>query len=308
MGTNGFLVFDENRVNLLTDSEYQNSDYRKGGAVSGIAPSNIHNKLYLQTSLMSAALAQVIADTGQTVSDGSKDTLVAQLKALLGGTNYGSIRYETPGTFQWTVPSNCNQVVLNGCGGGGGGNGNYGLPGGGAECIMNVKRTVTPGEVLTIVVGTGGAGAAGSATVAGSIIAGGNGANTTITGSFGVITIAGGKGGLSNYSSNSKLDPGAAGGPGGGRGGFPASYSTDNRYIRAGGKGGDTLFGSGGQGGLYPDAASASYGTKVNGEKGIGFGSGGGGGGHIFDSSTVSTGGGDGAGGMVMIEWKLAAS
>ena len=86
MGTNKFYVFDENRANLLSDAEYSSSDYRKGGAVSGIAPSNVHNKVYLQTSMMATAIAQVIADTGRDVSDASLDTLVSQLKDSMGGS------------------------------------------------------------------------------------------------------------------------------------------------------------------------------------------------------------------------------
>ena len=86
MGTNKFFVFDENRANLLSDLEYQNSDYRKRGAVAGIAPSNVHNKMYLQSSTMAAAIAQVIADTGKDVSDSDFNLLVSQIKESLGGS------------------------------------------------------------------------------------------------------------------------------------------------------------------------------------------------------------------------------
>ena len=89
MGTNKFFVFDENRANLLSDQEYQNSDYRKGGAVAGIAPSNVHNKMYLQSSTMAAAIAQVIADTGKDVSDSDFNLLVSQIKESLGGSTSG---------------------------------------------------------------------------------------------------------------------------------------------------------------------------------------------------------------------------
>ena len=242
------------------------------------------------------------SDYGKAVKINSSGTAFEYgVVASSSGDSYFSKWWQTPGTYAHVVPADSDgTMTVYGCGGGGGGNGSYGLPGGGAECAFGVGVPVIPSETLTIVVGAGGTGAAGAVTSAAYATAGGTGGNTTISGSFGTITLHGGGGG---YSNSGKYDPGPSGGSGGQRGGFPANYSTDSRIIRCGGKGGDTLFGTGGQGGLYPDAPS--YGSKVDGTTGLGFGSGGGGGGHIFDSTTTSTSGGAGAKGMVFLEWKL---
>lgn len=100
MGSNNFLVFDENQANMVDDVTYAALDYRANGARQGVAPSNVHNKLFYQTSIMAAALGQLLANRGYTVSDADFDALVAVLGnladgpsvlALAGGTMTGDL-------------------------------------------------------------------------------------------------------------------------------------------------------------------------------------------------------------------------
>lgn len=100
IGTNNFLIFDENKQNMVTDTSYAAVDYRLNGAREGIAPSNVHNKLYYQTSIMCAALAQVLANRGYNVSDLDFTTLMSVVNkfadvndflALTGGALTGTL-------------------------------------------------------------------------------------------------------------------------------------------------------------------------------------------------------------------------
>jgi microcystin-dependent protein len=81
-GTNNFKIFNQNKQNIVDDATYQNSDYRINGARQGIAPSNIHNKLFYQASIMAAALAQAMANKNFNVSDANFNNLVAVLENL----------------------------------------------------------------------------------------------------------------------------------------------------------------------------------------------------------------------------------
>lgn len=212
-----------------------------------------------------------------------------------------SIMWGTAGLFTWIVPADVYEISSSGCGAGGGGQGTYGFGGGSGECALALKLAVIPGETLTINVGAGGAGSPVSSSLADST-PGGNGGNTTITGSFGTITLQGGYGGLSTT-----YLPGESGGPGGQRGGFPcvAKTGSDGRIIRIGGKGADGLFGFGGQGGIYAPVLGDLGSYWNNGTGGLGWGAGGGGGGN--DPAKPASGGGKGADGMVRIEYQVTA-
>lgn len=82
MSTN-FQVFDENGANMSSDGDYTADTYRLNGAVTGIAPSAIHNKVLRQTSIMTAALAKFMSNLGYTVSDTSFSALVDVVTAAL---------------------------------------------------------------------------------------------------------------------------------------------------------------------------------------------------------------------------------
>lgn len=82
-GNNNFKVFNESQTNIMDDAAYDASTYRQNGAVAGIAPSNLHNKLYRQTSIMAAAIAQSLANRGYDVSDANFNSLVSVLDHIM---------------------------------------------------------------------------------------------------------------------------------------------------------------------------------------------------------------------------------
>jgi len=82
-GSNNFKQFDANKNNIMSDTDYENSEYRKDGAVEGIAPSISHNKLFYQVSTMCAAIGQSLASKGHTVSDVDIETLAALFVSVL---------------------------------------------------------------------------------------------------------------------------------------------------------------------------------------------------------------------------------
>lgn len=81
-GSTNFKVFNQNLTNMMDDANYNTSNYRLNGAVSGLAPSNIHNKLYYQVSTMVAALAQSLANKGYDVLDNNYANLITVLSKI----------------------------------------------------------------------------------------------------------------------------------------------------------------------------------------------------------------------------------
>lgn len=80
---NNFLVFDENNENVITDVEYQSHTQRIGGVLPGQALSNLHNKLYRQTSIMSSAIGDFISNNGFDASDTDKVALTSSLQGAI---------------------------------------------------------------------------------------------------------------------------------------------------------------------------------------------------------------------------------
>jgi len=170
---------------------------------------------------------------------------------FIGGVAPGSQLYSVPGTYTFTVPANVTRVTAIIAGGGGGGSsGNgvnyYGGSGGGGGGSYIVDINVTPGQQLSVVVGSGGAGGTG-----GTGRPGGSGGNSSV-GSY--ITY-GGSGGSNAGSAGSGGSGGGYGGSGG-KGGLGAVYSV----LGVGGVsvGGTSGAGSGGAGGIGDGQAGYS--------------------------------------------------
>lgn len=180
----------------------------------------------------------------------------------------------SPGTFSFTVPTGITSVFVSGCGAGGGGGAghvsvNSGGGGGGGEWVLDLVETVTPADVVTIVVGALGAGGADSTDDDGA-----DGGNS----SFGTVVFHGGTGGESGLNSG-------AGGVGG--------STTGGLNPGTNGQGGTLLNGGMGGGGYSPGGPG---GTAASGS-GLGsYGAAGGGGIGGF-------GGGNGGNGFLLIKW-----
>ncbi|HAV8111005.1 TPA: phage tail protein [Escherichia coli] len=225
---------------------------------------------------------------------------VAGLLTYLGLHETGFATLTTSGKF--TVPAGvtelCISAVAGGGGGGSGGGGDSSFFGGGGgsggagESIVKRKFAVTPGTVINITIGSGGAGSIASTATGSAPTAGGN----TVIGSL--ITLHGGQPGINAGNGQNTA-------PGGGYGqGFPTgSYGGDgslNVGSGNGAPGASSPFGGGGGGGR----AGTDQGT--DGTAGSGYGSGGGSGGGKYGTAPIAArggNGGNGAPGIVMIEW-----
>ena len=101
--------------------------------------------------------------------------MLALEKVLLAGANYyrpkaqGQQEFTTPGTYTFIVPANVESLSMVAVGGGGGGAQNVddGGGGGGGALAYSNNVAVTPGEVLTVIVGAGGKYGNGSGTAGG---------------------------------------------------------------------------------------------------------------------------------------------
>ena len=69
MPTNNFKLFDENKANLLSDTEYVNATQRLNGVQTGVASSQLNNKFAYQVSLVAYAIAQIMNQNGLDASD-----------------------------------------------------------------------------------------------------------------------------------------------------------------------------------------------------------------------------------------------
>jgi hypothetical protein len=186
--------------------------------------------------------------------------------------------FTTSGIF--VVPPRVYTVYLTMCGGGGGGgrgNGYYG--GGGAQCWIKQPVSVTPGESITVTVGTGGTGKTSSD---------GNGTAGSAS-SFGSLLSASGGASAS----------GAAGGDGGSAGQMnyvgSITDTTDTYYkISRAGSGGGCILGCGGHGGFNYGKTNGSTPT-ASGNPGGKYGGGG--------AGAIGADASNGAPGIVIVEW-----
>jgi hypothetical protein len=253
------------------------------------------------------------------------------------------VTYGSPGTYSWVVPSGVTSIAAVTIGAGAGaGNFTSGFGGAGGGLAYGNGISVTPGETLTIIVGSGGPG--GSSTSNGSFsavrrgscnlvraTAGGTGGPGSFSngtsgqtggygnsGGGGAAGYTGGGGSGGSYSSNGSA--GSGGGAGGGGGGSvrcnsPCPYTN---YYGSGGGGGTGLFGQGtsgaggvavpscaGTGGRGGSGGSAGYGSCLCGGYAGCYGGGGGrGGAQTYGGCyTYIASGASGAGGGVRIVW-----
>lgn len=80
-GQNDFLIFDENKDNMLTQELYQEDADRTDGFQKGVARSNVNNKVLHQTSMMCHAIGELAKDNDLIVSD---EGGVDELKSAIG--------------------------------------------------------------------------------------------------------------------------------------------------------------------------------------------------------------------------------
>ena len=214
---------------------------------------------------------------------------------FLDKDNIKSQTFLTSGSF--TVPNGITRVIVEGQGAGGAGARSPYAQGGGAGAHGLRFLNVTPGENLSVVIGTGGSG------LVGGIRNGNNGGSTSVTGGSGSLLFPGGKGGLGSD------DPGVFqlnGSGNGGSGGFVA-LSPGSATFQGDASGQNGISGGGGTGfvglaGIGGGGGGSAFGTGGNGSDGTptagGLGAGGGG-----RSNGGGAAGADGGNGVVIIYW-----
>lgn len=229
---------------------------------------------------------------------GSNTTSVDLSEVIGGGGGGGQATYfYTDGVY--TVPKGVSVVYISGCAGGASGTRYAG--GGGGESVYRQAIAVTAGQKIPVTIGAGGTAYIDTGA---SVTAGGqDGGNTT----FGdLLTLTGGLAGPDTSSMVISFTPGRAGGRGAtdGKMANMFNYTSSSAYIRAGGAGGDTLFGRGGNGGYVQLTDSVGIGENIPAKAGIGYGSGGGSRGEArANSSNVAfSAAGNGANGLLIIE------
>lgn len=214
-------------------------------------------------------------------------TGAAVLRVLSRFTSSGSFTAPATGTYYLSG-------VAPGGGGGAGSSGSSGCASGGSgggagQSVIRVPVSLTVGQVISITMGSAGAG---GATSQGS---GGSGGSLQVGSSGSILNLAGGTGGAGGTNING-TSPGAFGGAGYPNGG-DANDVANNVAGGGGGSGASGPFGGGGPSGRNGTTAghvgSAAY----------GFGAGGGGGGGYYTAGSGTFGaGGAGAPGFLTIE------
>lgn len=295
MATNDFLPFAGGAgANVLTQAAYlAQAALRSNGFSAGTAQSAQLNKVWRQSSIMAAALAQMISDnTGADVlDDGTTATILANLKTAVKGRLLNIQVFTSNGTYVPTPGTKSVLVEVVGGGGGGGGaiatsgttysNGTGGGAGGYARSYL------TSGfSGVAVTVGVGGTGVTGAA---------GNNGGTTSFGSL--LSATGGAGGNAGAASTgTAFTAGALGGIGSG-GNEVNAQGTDGDHAQGqstgnfiAGAGGASYFGAGGSR-LVP-TTSAGRDASSPGSAGSGAAS---------VSSGAAQRGGNGASGIALI-------
>jgi len=219
------------------------------------------------------------------VATSTNGASVGQIVTIDSVVPTGQAEYTSSGTHSFTVPEGVYSISAVAIGGGGGGSGfydadpivyTYGDGGGGGALSYNISTAVTPGEVLTVQVGAGGA------------------RGLRISDNSGYHQAFGDDGGDSGIYRQSTPLLLAKGGQRGGRDDIPA--------YPAGGAGGASGFGVGQvrrQGGPSRDAQDyrGSYNETTGGGGAAGYGGEGGIGGSSSSTASITSTDGSGGGG-----------
>lgn len=85
-----FLQWNPSQVNQEADASYLTDTQRVGGAVTGIFPSDLANKLFYQVSTFIVALATALVNKGYEMQDANLATLVTAMANILTKADFGS--------------------------------------------------------------------------------------------------------------------------------------------------------------------------------------------------------------------------
>lgn len=82
MASNNFLIFNENKKNMLSDTAYDSDNQRKNGLEPGMARSALMNKVLYQITSVCSSIAQFLASKGYNVEENA-DSLYNCISDLL---------------------------------------------------------------------------------------------------------------------------------------------------------------------------------------------------------------------------------
>jgi hypothetical protein len=85
-----FLQWNPGQINQEADASYSADAQRTGGAVSGIFPSELANKLFYQVSTFVAALATALVNKGYEMQDTDLSTLITAMANILTKADFGT--------------------------------------------------------------------------------------------------------------------------------------------------------------------------------------------------------------------------
>lgn len=286
MQINGFPMALSDNANVLVGGDLNITN--SGSSSLNLNGPNTNFTVLSRGSTIASGKNPTGAGCFQTPENGNTCFNLACLEVIIIPDPVSDEEFERIYVFRcstnWTVPNNTDTEeivdvaeILIVAGGGGGGRGTS-AGGGGAGGLISSDNSLTPGAVIPVIVGVGGAGSTNPNT------RGQNGANSSF---FGLTAIGGGGGGSSANNVNAIQRSGADGGSGGGSGNFNnnesvnggAATSTNPPLITS--PNGTTVFGNSGAG------------SNANGNNRRGGGGGGAGG---NGSQGTGTGGGIQAG------------
>jgi hypothetical protein len=203
--------------------------------------------------------------------------------------------FTSNGTFISSAET--TKIFVTGSGAGGGGGGGYGASGGGGGgagggFCYRIPLTILASTGYAVIIGVGGSGGTGGQNNVTND--GTNGGLSSIANAGTTLTLAGGPKGTGG-----KNAPGVAG-IGTGVGKAALLTIPGGIEVIAGGDGGAPATSGGGGGGTNAGMGGIGRPQTAPGDPGTGYGSGGGGGGGL---GGVSSDGGVGAGGYILVEW-----
>jgi uncharacterized repeat protein (TIGR02543 family) len=200
--------------------------------------------LLLFSFIQSIFVSDIAHAVSGAISSGSCSTTIGEVStALITQVDNDCVLTFKTGNNSWTIPNGISSFRYLVVAGGGGGAGDRG-GGGGAGGFLTDTTIVSSGVLISVVVGSGGAGSTG-------YNQGSNGSNSTISGS-GITTITaigGGGGGYSFSNTGKRACATSASGKSGGSGGGAGSYSPNYNTEINGCSGGSATTGQGNAGG-----------------------------------------------------------
>lgn len=114
-----FLRWNPNANNQNTDAEYLSDTERLNGATDGIFPSKLANKLFYQSAIMIAAIAEMMVNKDYEIQDSDYEALITSLshivtdesdKLLESGTK--AWFYQNTAPAGWTVKADVSNCLL----------------------------------------------------------------------------------------------------------------------------------------------------------------------------------------------------